>query len=301
MLITRKNKNSYNIYACPACFRYDFVEVREGRDEDSPIIGRYCGHNVPPPYLSNSNELFIRFKSDHSVSHTGFRISYRTYCGGTFTEETGVVTSPYHPNPYPSGRQCDYLIAQPQGMAIRIAFLDFEIEGSYNCGYDYLEIRDGDNGNSSLIGKFCGDPSLQPDPIQSTHNYLWMRFVTDGSVQNRGFSFNYTAIESGCGGIIAGESHGILQSPTESEYYPHGTRCVWIIRTLPTTIVRLAWMSFALEESSTCDYDYVEVYNDLQPVNGTLIGMYNNVKCRTLRNLCDVTRGHTTVALSCFL
>ena len=246
--------------------------MREGRNQDSPLVGRYCGSDIPPKYLSEGNEVFVRFKTDHSVSHTGFRISYVTSCGGTFTEATGLVTSPYHPNPYPSGRQCDYLIAQPMGMTIRVAFIDFEIEGSYNCAYDYLEIRDGDNGNSSLVGKYCGDPSLQPDPIQSTHNYLWLRFVTDGSVQNRGFAFNYTTVESRCGGIITGQDHGIIQSPTDAEYYPHGTRCVWVVRTLPATIVRLAWMSFALEDSSTCDYDFVEVYNAQQPVNGSLIG-----------------------------
>ena len=42
--------------------------------------------------------------------------------------------------------------------------MDFDIEGSYNCNFDYIEIRDGDNGNSTLIGKYCGDPSLTPDP-----------------------------------------------------------------------------------------------------------------------------------------
>ena len=42
--------------------------------------------------------------------------------------------------------------------------MDFDIEGSYNCNFDYIEIRDGDNENSTLIGKYCGDPSLTPDP-----------------------------------------------------------------------------------------------------------------------------------------
>ena len=42
--------------------------------------------------------------------------------------------------------------------------MDFDIEGSYNCAFDYIEIHDGDNENSTLIGKYCGDPSLTPDP-----------------------------------------------------------------------------------------------------------------------------------------
>ena len=107
-------------------------------------------------------------------------------CGGTFSSAEGVITSPYHPNPYPQGRQCDYLIAQPPGSVINLNFIDFDIEGTYNCGYDYLEIRDGDSENSTLIGRYCGDPTQKPDPISSSMNYLWMRFVTDGSVQNLG-------------------------------------------------------------------------------------------------------------------
>ena len=96
-------------------------------------------------------------------------------CGGEFSTPSGEITSPFHPNPYPSDRSCSYVIAQPAGTRIRIEFSDFDIEGSYDCSFDYLEIRDGDNENSTLIGRYCGDPSLIPAPIDSQMNYLWMR------------------------------------------------------------------------------------------------------------------------------
>ena len=32
---------------------------------------------------------------------------------------------------------------------------DFDIEGSWNCVYDYLEIRDGDTSNSTVLGRYC--------------------------------------------------------------------------------------------------------------------------------------------------
>ena len=57
--------------------RYDFVSVRDGGTTESPLVGRYCGHSPPLSYLSSGNQLVIRFKSDHSVSHEGFRASYR--------------------------------------------------------------------------------------------------------------------------------------------------------------------------------------------------------------------------------
>ena len=195
-------------------------------------------------------------------------------CGGSFTSTFGLITSPYHPNPYPSGRQCDYLIAQPPGTRIQLEFLDFEIEGSYTCAFDYLEIRDGDNENSTLIGKYCGDPSLTPDSISSTMNYIWMRFVTDGSVQNRGFALNFTTSESHCGGIIKDVENGVINSPSDTEFYPHGADCVWVIRTNVGTVIRLTWLTFAVEESNDCTFDSVEIYDGNVRNNLTSMGRF---------------------------
>lgn len=86
-------------------------------------------------------------------------------------------------------------------------------------------------------------------------NYLWIRFKTDGSVQNKGFMANFSTIDVGCGGIHKGErlgnvySHsiidtvanviifghisGVIQSPRHPEVYPHGVSCKWIIRGEP--------------------------------------------------------------------
>ena len=41
--------------------------------------------------------------------------------------------------------------------------------------------------------------STVPDTLLSSYNYLHITFVTDGSVQNRGFVVNYTTIEVGAG------------------------------------------------------------------------------------------------------
>ena len=46
-----------------------------------------------------------------------------------------------------------------------------------------------------MVGKYCGDSSRTPDIITSSFNYLYLTFVTDGSVQNRGFVLNYTTIQ----------------------------------------------------------------------------------------------------------
>lgn len=64
-----------------------------------------------------------------------------------------------------------------------------QIERHDNCAYDYLEIRDGANENSPLIGHFCGYD--KPEDIRSTSNTLWMKFVSDGTVNKAGFAANF--------------------------------------------------------------------------------------------------------------
>ena len=56
--------------------RYDFVEIRDGGTPDSPLVGRYCGTDLPPEFVSSGSRLYVRFKTDYSVAHDGFRISY---------------------------------------------------------------------------------------------------------------------------------------------------------------------------------------------------------------------------------
>ena len=55
--------------------------------------------------------------------------------------------------------------------------------------YDYLDIRDGHDENSTLIGVFCGYKT--PDDIKSASNKMRIKFVTDGSVQKAGFSATF--------------------------------------------------------------------------------------------------------------
>ena len=52
------------------------MEIRDGGTPDSPLVGRYCGTDLPPEYVSSGSRVYVRFKTDYSVAHDGFRISY---------------------------------------------------------------------------------------------------------------------------------------------------------------------------------------------------------------------------------
>ena len=52
-------------------------------------------------------------------------------------------------------------------------------------GYDYLEIKNGEDVRSAKLGKFSG--STLPTKIKSTGNQLFVRFYSDSSTQRKGF------------------------------------------------------------------------------------------------------------------
>lgn len=64
-----------------------------------------------------------------------------------------------------------------------------QIERHDSCAYDYLEVRDGPLETSPLIGRFCGYD--KPEDVRSTSHTLWMKFVSDGTVNKAGFAANF--------------------------------------------------------------------------------------------------------------
>ena len=59
---------------------HDWLEIRDGGDENSAIIGeKLCGDNFPEQIISTSNELFLKFHSDETNENVGFKIKVEVY------------------------------------------------------------------------------------------------------------------------------------------------------------------------------------------------------------------------------
>ena len=114
-------------------------------------------------------------------------------CGGTLSNETGIITSPFHPNPYPNNAECDYLITQPNGTCVYLTVEAFNVDAVFGCSADFLEIRDGMDPESPLLGKFCGSTiGLDiPTSIQSTQQNLRIRFRSNYFENGQGFAMKY--------------------------------------------------------------------------------------------------------------
>ena len=88
-------------------------------------------------------------------------------------------------------QNCEWVIAFPQNERISLAFLAFDLEFQSMCKYDWLEVRDGNSSDSTMIGhQLCGDKV--PESITSTGNTLFIRFSSDGSGIKTGFEINVT-------------------------------------------------------------------------------------------------------------
>ncbi|XP_031134127.1 CUB and sushi domain-containing protein 3-like isoform X1 [Sander lucioperca] len=108
-------------------------------------------------------------------------------CGGNVTGSSGFILSPNYPHPYPHSKDCDWLIAVHSDYVISLAFISFSIEPNY----DFLYIYDGPDSGAHLIGSF--QDSKLPEKIESTSNFMYLAFRSDGSVSYTGFQLEYKA------------------------------------------------------------------------------------------------------------
>ena len=74
---------TFNIEPTANCI-YDYVSVRNGPDEASPYMGRFCGSSPPTPLTSSMNQLTVIFNTDESQTFGGFNASYRSAPGGKY-------------------------------------------------------------------------------------------------------------------------------------------------------------------------------------------------------------------------
>ena len=132
--------------------------------------------------LTHIDVFTFRFLSDSSRNRPGFQLEYSTIalftdCGGDYTNESGILTSPSYPNPYPRMADCVYLISQPNGTYVNISFISMDVncQERYSTGPDYIEMRDGNSEDSPVMGIFCGDGSNVPAFMQTTQNHLRIR------------------------------------------------------------------------------------------------------------------------------
>uniref|UniRef100_A0AAQ4QN55 Neuropilin n=1 Tax=Gasterosteus aculeatus aculeatus TaxID=481459 RepID=A0AAQ4QN55_GASAC len=184
--------------------KYDYVEVYNGGDELSSMLGKFCGKIAPSPIISSGSELLIKFFSDYETHGAGFSVRYEVFktgpeCSRNFTAPRGVVKTPGFPEKYPNNLDCTFMIFAPKMYEIVVEFDSFDMEPDTTpppgalCRYDWLEIWDGFPAVGPHIGRYCGPTS--PGRVVSYTGILSMTITTDNAIAKEGFSANYTIRE----------------------------------------------------------------------------------------------------------
>uniref|UniRef100_H2ZHT6 Metalloendopeptidase n=1 Tax=Ciona savignyi TaxID=51511 RepID=H2ZHT6_CIOSA len=287
---------SLNVFRSRGCW-YDYIEIRDGHWERSPLIGRYCGTSLPPQITSTDSRIWMKFRSTSNYNGNGFRLRYEAVCGGNIRKNSGQIQSPNYPDDYRPGKECIWSVVVDEGFQVGLSFQAFKVERHDTCAYDYLEVRDGPSADSELIGRFCG--SDRPDDIEATGNTLWIKFVSDASVNKAGFAASFfkerdecadsnggcqqqcvntlgsfkcgcypgyelsrdgVTCEAACGGYVT-TSDGEITSPNWPREYPTNKQCIWQIVAPPQHKITIEFDKFELEgnEVCVCKYDYVAV------------------------------------------
>ncbi|XP_018804642.1 PREDICTED: dorsal-ventral patterning protein tolloid isoform X1 [Bactrocera latifrons] len=277
----------------------DYLEIRDGYWYKSPVIKRLCGNVTEETVKSSSSRMLINYVNRHaSRGFRGFSAGFEVTCGGDiFLTENRRIDSPNYPLEYLADRECTWRISVPENRQVALKFQSFELENHDNCAYDYVEIRDGKDVDSQLIGIYCG--YILPPNIKSNSNHMYIKFVSDGSVQKVGFSAVFLqeldeckftnhgcqhecintlgsyqcacfagyelqadgrTCEDACGGIInASTPNSTVHSPSFPDVYPISKECVWEVVAPSNHAVFLNFTHFDLEGTK---YQYTECNYD---------------------------------------
>ncbi|KAK7881371.1 hypothetical protein WMY93_029780 [Mugilogobius chulae] len=174
---------------CPTCCKQSgFKVVRNGSTADSPLLGKFCGSTLPSPVFPQSNQLYLRFKSDYSLAMDGFEATWTSSpqgCGGTLYGDHGSFASPNYPGTYPNGTHCEWAVNAPRGRVVTVTFNQISIDDEGSCERNYLKLYNGPDASSALVGAYCGTQTnlnkATSDDVNPAHASVLIQRSAPGS------------------------------------------------------------------------------------------------------------------------
>ncbi|XP_072014318.1 tolloid-like protein 1 [Amphiura filiformis] len=222
--------NAYGLCA------FDFLRIFDGSDMTDPVFGSFCDDDKPPTIVTSGRNLYVLFQADDTIQSTGFRAvvnSVPSYyreplptaapgsCTTLLRQSGGGFFSPGYPGSYNADERCTYIVSLPDdAQYVLLRFTSFDLEPSYECVYDYVEVRDGVSEISPIIGRYCGgERNKPPRLIESSGPDIHVVFHSDISATFEGFYAEYASSDIGFDGS-GGNDNGITgEGEEETEKY----------------------------------------------------------------------------------
>lgn len=243
--------------------------------------------------------MLLQFVTDATVQFKGIKaIIFFSYskcvgCGGTI--EMKVDSSYNLKSPlinsnvvYEDFLDCLWMVMSPEDTFIKIDFTSFHVApcrdvnqtalGYNRCDCDYVEVTDGINPNSLVIGKYCGH--TKPPQLISSGQMMGVRLTTDGEITSSGFEARLTVQRSLCGRsrYILSREVQYLESPGyNSGSIPRGIHCAYHLESGDTSYtdvhltitVDLQSPTIKNDGSSVCSKDKLVITNIPNKTNMT--------------------------------
>ncbi|MBK6963405.1 MAG: C10 family peptidase [Bacteroidales bacterium] len=172
----------------------DALNVYDGPDAGSPLLGSFTGSAMPPSLTATGDEMYIEFLTSGNQG-TGWKAHYTSsvvsYCSGltTLTEPEGTIDDGSAGRLYHNNSVCKYKITPEGASNISINFNSLNTES----GVDLIKIYD--YVSQSLIGTYSGDQI--PGEILVPSGKAYILFTTNNDVQGEGWEFSYTSSVTG--------------------------------------------------------------------------------------------------------
>nr|CAD7397146.1 unnamed protein product [Timema cristinae] len=274
----------------------DYLSIHSGHIPSSPRIGRYCGNSPPSDITSHSNTLWIAFHSDAETQGQGFQLTLEPVtggCGGIIIGANKEISTPNFPKIYPNNAECDWEIRVDDGYTIQLDFVErFYIENSSNCQNDFVEAFDYINEQWVSFGRQCGRNI--PTHIKGTTNKMRVLFRSNSQIQADGFKFSahkscrfdnvtvlaqqyfwtttMTELGSYCGNnippVIGQHNRLEVIFKTDRSVEKTGFLFQYEVEIFNKHVQNVHFMicfrftSLKIEYHASCNYDYIEAYDD---------------------------------------
>ncbi|XP_022112072.1 uncharacterized protein LOC110991164 [Acanthaster planci] len=210
---------------------FDVLEVGNGLDpmDQSSRFVSLTGNGPSGPVMLESDAVWLRFRSDASVSDQGFQINFdqpiTTECGGEFyineTHPSFIVAVDGMVLPM---MQCRWIIRGRPGHFISGNVTRFKMEDIY----DMVEIGTGDNPADPKTRVKMMSGNVDGGKFYTIADTVWVVFTLNGTQAGEGFSITFA--DDACGISTLLDRQGTIQSPGYPLGYPNNADCQWIIQ-----------------------------------------------------------------------
>ena len=164
---------------------FQFTEVNE-----CLINNGGCDHictNTPGSFECSCDTSYILGPADNKTCFLK-----TTDCFNIIVEPNGHInTTGFPDSPYAPNTTCTWIIWLTTYGGIELEFDEIDIEDSPDCVKDRVTIWNGKEGES-LSSSYCGNQT--PPIFKSSTEIVTINFISDDTVNNKGFSLRYRGL-----------------------------------------------------------------------------------------------------------